>query len=373
MNGDGGAERFETVVIGGGQAGLSTGYYLQKRGLPFVILDATDRVGDSWRVRWDSMRLFTPAKFDGLAGMPFPGSRFRAPSKDEMGDYLESYAERFDMPVRSGVKVERLSRDGGRFVVQTRNGRLEADQVVVATGAFQTPKVPAFARDLDPAIVQLHSIDYRNPSQLREGGVLVVGVGNSGADISIEVARSHPTWLAGRESGHVPVRIDGFAARFVIPVVRFMGHHVLKWTTPIGRKVMPKMKTMATPLIRVKPKDIVSAGVQRVPRVAGVRDGLPLLDDGRVLEVANVIWCTGSRQEFSWIDLPILDETGTPRHRRGIVADQPGLFFVGLHFQYSATSDVITGVGRDAEYVAKHIAARRPSGGQQRALEETVA
>ena len=361
MSGNGGVERFETVVIGGGQAGLSTGYYLQKRGLPFVILDANERVGDSWRKRWDSMRLFTPAKFDGLAGMPFPGRHFRAPSKDEMGDYLESYAARFDMPVRNGVKVERLSREGGRFVVQTKRGRLEAEQVVVATGAFQIPKVPGFARDLDPAIVQLHSVDYRNPSQLREGGVLVVGVGNSGADISIEVARSHETWLAGKESGHIPVRIDSFAGRLLIPLVRFMGHHVLKWTTPMGRKVMPKLKAKATPLIRVKPKDIVRAGVQRVPRVAGVKDGLPLLEDGRVLDVANVIWCTGFRQDFSWIDLPILDEDGEPKHRRGIVADEPGLFFVGLFFQYSVTSDVITGVSRDAEYVAKHIAARRAS------------
>jgi putative flavoprotein involved in K+ transport len=350
-----------TVIIGGAQAGLSTGYHLKKRGLPFVILDANERVGDSWRKRWDSMRLFTPAHYDGLAGMPFPGRGFRAPTKDEFADYLESYAARFELPVSSKAKVERLWREGDRFVVDTGQGRLEADQVVVATGAFQTPKVPGFARELDPGIVQLHSVDYRNPSQLREGGVLVVGVGNSGADISIEVVQGHPTWLAGKESGHIPVRIDSFKAQIMFRLVRFMGHHVLKWTTPIGRKVMPKLKAKATPLIRVKPKDIVAAGVERVSRVAGVQGGLPLLDDGRVLDVANVIWCTGYREDFSWIDLPVFDEKGAPIHRRGIVADEPGLFFVGLHFQYSVSSDVITGVGRDAEYVAKHIASRRSS------------
>jgi putative flavoprotein involved in K+ transport len=234
--------------------------------------------------------------------------------------------------------------------------------VVVATGAFQSPKVPAFARDLDPGIVQLHSVDYRNPSQLRAGGVLVVGVGNSGADISMEAVRTHPTWLAGRESGHIPVRIETRKGAIAVPVFRFVGHHVLTWSTPIGRKALPKMKMKATPLIRVKPKDLVKAGVQRVPRVAGVERGLPLLDDGQVLDVANVIWSTGFRQDFSWIDLPALDEHGTPKHHRGIVSDQPGLYFVGLEFQYSVTSDVITGVGRDAEYVAKHIASHRPSG-----------
>jgi putative flavoprotein involved in K+ transport len=353
-------ETLGTVIIGGSQSGLSMGYHLKKRDLPFVILDANERVGDSWRKRWDSMRLFTPRNYDGLAGMPFPARRvLRAPTKDEFADYLESYAERFDLPIRTGVKAQRVSREDDRFVVETTAGRLEADQVVVATGAFQTPKVPAFARELDPGIVQLHSVDYRNPSQLRQGGVLVVGVGNSGADIAIEVVQGHPTWLAGKESGHIPVPIDTRRGRMLFHVVRFMFHHVLKWTNPIGRKALPKMEKMATPLIRVKPKDLVRAGVQRVPRVAGVRDGLPLLDDGQVLDVANVIWCTGFREDFSWIDLPALDELGRPKHLRGIVADQPGLYFVGLKFQYSVSSDTISGASRDAEYVAKHIAARQ--------------
>jgi putative flavoprotein involved in K+ transport len=362
-------ETIGTVIIGGAQAGLSTGYHLKKRGMPFVILDANERVGDSWRKRWDSMRLFTPAHFDGLAGMPFPGRGRRAPTKGEFAEYLESYAARFELPAKTGVKVERLSRPGDRFLMETTGGRLEADQVVVATGAFHNPKTPAFARELDPGIVQLHSVDYRNPSQLKEGGVLVVGVGNSGADISIEVVQGHPTWLAGKESGHVPVRIDTRRGAATFRVVRFIAHHVMTWRTPIGRKVLPKLAHMAAPLVRVKPKDIVAAGVQRVGRVAGVRDGLPLLDDGRVLDVTNVIWCTGFKQDFSWIDLPVFDEEGMPKHRRGIVADEPGLYFVGLKLQYAMSSDVITGVGRDAEYVAKHIAARQRRSGQPMRVE----
>ena len=353
-------ETVGTVIIGGAQAGLSTAYHLKKRGMPFLILDANERVGDSWRKRWDSLRLFTPGHYDGLAGMPFPGRGWRAPTKDEFAEYLEAYAARFELPVLTGVRAQRLSRESDRFVVETTDGRLEADQVVVATGAFQTPKVPPFARELHPGIVQLHSVDYRNPSQLREGGVLVVGVGNSGADISMEVVQSHPTWLAGKESGHVPVRIDTRRSAVGFRVFRFVGHHVLCWGNPIGRKVLPKMKHMAAPLVRVKPKDLVRAGVQRVGRVSGVRDGLPLLDDERVLDVANVIWCTGFRQDFSWIDLPVFDDEGEPKHRRGVVADEPGLYFMGLEFQYSLSSDVITGVRRDAEYVAKHIAARQP-------------
>jgi putative flavoprotein involved in K+ transport len=372
MNGSGSAESLETVIIGGAQSGLSTGYLLKKRGLPVVILEANERVGDSWRKRWDSLRLFTPGMFDGLVGMPYPGRWWRAPSKDEFAEYLESYAARFELPVRTGVRAQRVSREGDRFVVETTTGRLEADQVVVATGAFQIPKVPPFARELDPGIVQLHSVDYRNPSQLREGGVLVVGVGNSGADISMEAVRTHPTWLAGKESGHIPPRIDTRRSVIGFTLFRFVGHHVLSWGNPIGRKVLPKMKHMAAPLIRVKPKDLVRAGVQRVPRVAGVRDGLPLLDDGQVLDVANVIWCTGFRPDFSWIDLPIFDEEGEPKHRRGIVADEPGLYFMGLELQYALSSDVVTGVGRDAEYVAKHIAARQGTGRRQVQAEATA-
>jgi putative flavoprotein involved in K+ transport len=261
------------------------------------------------------------------------------------------------------VRVDGLSREGGRFVVTAGDRRYEADNVVVAMANYQVPQVPSFAGELDAGITQIHSHDYRNPSQLQDGGVLVVGVGNSGADIGLEIAGSHPTWMAGEESAHVPFRIETFIARKVLlRIVRFVGHHVLTVRTPMGRKFRPRFLTEAAPLVRVKPKDLLDAGIQRVPRVAAVKDGRPQLEDGKVLEVANVVWCTGYRAGFSWIGLPVLGEHDEPVHERGVVASQPGLYFVGLRFLYSATSDTVTGVGRDAARVAKHIAARASKG-----------
>ncbi len=351
-------EAFETVVIGGGQAGLSVGYHLMKRNQPFMILDAASRVGDTWRRRWDSLRLFTPARYSGLPGMRFPAPGWTFPTKDEMGDYLESYADTFGLPVRSGVSVDRLSRGSDGSLLDCAGGRrIQADRVVVASGAHRTPKVPPFSADLDPRIVQLHSSQYRNPDQLNDGPVLVAGVGNSGAEISFELSRSHDVVLSGKESGQIPVRHGSLPFRFVVRVIRFLGYHVLTMRTPIGRRVGPKFATHATPLIRVKPKDLAERGVERVAKVAGVRHGMPLLEDGRVLDVTNIVWCTGFQHNFSWIDLPVLDEGGQPVHERGVATTSPGLYFAGLVFQFAAASDVLPGIGRDAGYVGKHLAA----------------
>src|ERR1700694_767138 len=266
-------ESIETVIIGGGQAGLSVGYHLRKHGRKFVILDASERVGDAWRNRWDSLRLFTPAHLDGLDGLPFPGPRGAFPTKNEMADYLEAYAKHFALPVRSNVRVERLSRQGQRFVVQAGDIAIEADNVVVAMAGLQVARVPAFASELAPSIVQVHAKDYRNVGQLQDGGVLVVGVGNSGADIAMETIKTHPTWIAGKESAHIPFRIESFFARHVlVRIVRFVGHRVLSIATPVGRKARPKLLSSAAPLVRVKPHDLVDAGVVRVPRVASIRD-----------------------------------------------------------------------------------------------------
>src|ERR671913_1528216 len=210
------SEYFETVIIGGGQAGLSVGYHLKRQGRPFVILDANELIGDAWRKRWDSLRLFTPARYNGLTGWRFPAPAVSFPTKDEMADYLESYAARFELPVRTGVEVNGLFREGDRFIITSGDRRFEAHHVVVATGTNQVPKVPAFADELRSSIVQLHSSQYHRPSQLQEGAVLVVGAGNSGAEIALEVAREHPTRLSGRDTGHLPFRIDGAVARLVI-------------------------------------------------------------------------------------------------------------------------------------------------------------
>jgi putative flavoprotein involved in K+ transport len=353
-------EHLETVIIGGGQAGLSVGHHLARRGRPFLILDSGRRVGDAWRKRWDSLRLFTPARFNGLAGMRFPAPAHSFPTKDQVADYLEDYATQFQLPVRTGVRVNRLWRDDGRFVVAAGDRSWEADNAVVAMSSFQVPRVPPFATNLSLDIVQLHSAGYRNPSQLQQGGVLVVGAGNSGAEIALEVASRHPTWLAGKESGHVPFQIEGAAARYVFQplLFRVIGHRVLTVDTPIGRRMRPRLLSHAAPLVRVKPKDLAAAGIQRVPRVVGVRDGYPLLADQRILEVANVIWCTGFGPDFSWIDLPIFGANEhEPTHHRGVVANQPGLYFVGLYFLYAMSSGFLPGVDRDAEHIVHAILA----------------
>ena len=259
-----------------------------------------------------------------------------------MADYLEAYAKRFALDVRNGVTVERLSRDDGRFVLTCPDGTFTADNVIVATGSHRTPRTPDFAAELDPRIVQLHS------------SVLVVGLGNSGAEIAYELIRTRATVVAGQERGEIPVQHGSVPSRFVLPVIRFLGHRVLTRGTPVGRKVGPKIAAGGPPLIRIKTKHLTEAGVERGGRVVGTQDGLPLLDDGRVLDVANVIWCTGFRENFSWIAFPI-SKDGTLVHDRGVAAE-PGLYFVGLIFQYSITSDVLPGVGRDAARVAKHLA-----------------
>jgi putative flavoprotein involved in K+ transport len=352
-------ERMHTIVIGGGQAGLSVGYHLKKQGIPFLILDAGARVGDAWRNRWDSLRLFTPARYDSLPGLPFPGRGDTFPTKDEMADYLEDYAHHFNLPVQSSVKVDGLSKQGNHFVVTAGSLRYEAENVVVAMANYQEPRQPAFTRDLDSSIVQLHAHQYRNPSQLQEGVVLVVGAGNSGADIAIDVGQTHPTWMSGKESGIIPYRIESFLGRFVfVRLLRFVGHRILTASTPMGRKLRPKLLHRAAPLIRVKPADLAAGGIERVARVVGVRNGQPLLADDRTLDVKNVIWCTGYHPGFSWINLPIFDHDGDPVHERGIVAAAPGLYFVGLQFLYSMTSATVNGVSRDAKRVVKAIESR---------------
>ena len=354
------AQETGTVVIGGSQAGLAVGYHLMRRRLPFLILDGHDRIGDAWRTRWDSLRLFTPGRYNGLPGKPFPGSPSSYPTKDEIADYLEAYAGEFELPVQTGARVDTVSKVGARFEVVCGQRRLFAEHVVVATGAFSVPRIPPFARDLDDHIVQLHSKEYRNRSQIQEGGVLVVGAGNSGAEIAIELAPDHQIWLSGRDPGQEPTRAGSLPDRVVTPVMWLVATR-LTVRTRLGRKLRDRFfdPPRGIPLGRVRRKDFAAAGIERVPRVAGVRHGHPVLEDGRVLEVSNVVWCTGFTQNFDWIALPLPMHNGFPVHDRGIVESCPGLYFVGLPFLYSLSSALVGGVGRDAEYIAHHIASRR--------------
>jgi putative flavoprotein involved in K+ transport len=355
------ANLYDVIVIGGGQAGLSVGYHLSRAGARFLILDANARVGDAWRKRWDSLRLFTPAKYDGLDGMPFPGPPNYFPTKDEMANYLEEYARRFQLPVRSGTRVQRVFKRGERFIVIAGSQEFHALQVVVAMARYQRPRTPSFAEELSGDIVQLHSCEYRRPGQLRPGGVLLAGAGNSGADLALEAARAgHKVWLAGGDVGEVPFRPDSFVGRNIMGplVLGFVFHHVLTVNTPMGRKAQPGARNRAVPLIRVKRRDLKSAGIERVARVVGVRDRQPLLEDGRVLKVSNIIWSSGFDAGFDWIDLPVFDAQGAPQHQSGVVEAEPGLYFVGLPFLHAMSSSMIHGVGRDAARIVRVATAR---------------
>jgi putative flavoprotein involved in K+ transport len=254
--------------------------------------------------------------------------------------------------------VERLTREGDRYYVRAGGRVWEAEQVVVAMAGYQQPRFPSFRTELRPDILQMHSSAYRSPAQLQPGGVLIVGAGNSGAEIAMELSRSHRVWMSGRDTGEIPLRIDGLAARLFLQrfIFRVVFHRLLTVNTPMGRRARPKMTSQGGALIRVKKAALAAARIERVPRVAGIQSGLPLLADGRTLEIANVIWCTGFHPGFSWIDLPVLDEKGYPKHASGVVAGEPGLYFVGLPFLHAFSSSMIHGVARDAERIANLIA-----------------
>lgn len=361
-----------TIIIGAGQAGLAAGYHLHRRGLPFTILEADDRVGGSWHHRWDSMRLFTQVDKVGLPGMPFPRDEL-FPTGARMAEYLTDYATHVGMDVRTEVHADGLFRDGELLTVTAGAQSLTAANVILATGADRVPQVPPFAGDLSPAVVQLHSVDYRNPAQLQPGTVAVVGAGNSGADVALDVAPTHPVVLAGRHPGHVPLRIESqLMLRVIFPMVAYTWTHVLTRDTRAGRRSREKMLSgHGDPLIRVKPRDLDAAGVRRAARVTEVRDGLPVTADGEVLDVANVVWATGFRPGHEWIDLPGLDSSGQLDNERGAVTGQPGLYVLGQLFQHRFASHTVFGVAHDAELVVADIARRRatrsvaPTGGQR--------
>jgi putative flavoprotein involved in K+ transport len=346
-------ERYDTLVIGGGQAGLAVGHHLAARDVDFVILSDEARLGDNWRKRWDSLRLFTPARFSGLPGMPFPAPPDHLADKDEVADYLERYAERFDLPVRLDSRVRSLTHDGEHFIVRVEgsDSLLEADNVVVATGAARAPRIPAFADRLAPSIYQLHSSEYRNPFELPEGPVLVVGAGNSGAQIALELARYRKVWLAGRDTGHLPRRL--------------LGRDLFDWFWPImgratadtwlGRRM--RSGSGGDSLIGIPERSLRQEGVTRVSRVHDARGGQPICGDAAI-QPSVVVWCTGFSPDYSWITLPVFDDAGHPRHRRGVASDLPGLFFVGLRFQHRLRSSLIGGVGEDAAFVAEQVARR---------------
>lgn len=344
------SERHQVVIVGGGQAGLVAGFYLS-RIADTLILDASGRTGDSWRNRWDSLQLFTPARYSSLPGLPFPGDPYHLPKREAVADYLETYARIFNLPIRHGAPVSRVRSTAAGFEIEAAGLAIEARHVIVATGPFQTPKIPAFARAMAPDVVQLHSSQYKNPSQLPPGDVLVVGAGNSGAQIALELSRSRTTTLAGRAVGSLPRRI--------------LGRDVFDWLWPtvmrfesdgsVGRHVRARVLRRTDALIGMTERDLSKAGVRRADRIIGVRDGKPGFADGTLSDARSIVWATGFAPDYRWIDSAPLTLDGHPIHHRGITTLR-GLYFLGLRFLHRINSSLIGGVDADAAYLSHHIA-----------------
>jgi len=348
--------KYKVIVVGAGQSGLAVGYYLKQHNIPFIILDANKRVGDAWRKRWNSLKLFTHAKFDGLPGYPYPDQPNTFPTKDQMADYLEYYADYFKLPIKSNTKIDLLTKEGNLYYLKTGDEQFIAENVIVAMSNFQEPKIPSFAKELDENIVQFHSMHYVDPFQFKEGSVLVVGAGNSGAEIALEAAKNnHDVWLSGRDTGHIPFDINGMLAKVILErlIFRLLFHRVFTLSTPIGKKIRPKVITHGGPLVRIKPKEIIEAKIKRISKITGVIDGLPVTEDKEKIDAKNLVWCTGFESSYPWINVPNLKNN---EFVRGVSDNVSGLYFVGQHFQYAFSSAMIHGVGRDAKYIVEKIA-----------------
>jgi len=344
-------EKFSTVVIGAGQAGLAAGYFLRKLNEDFIILDQGRQVGDSWRQRWDSLRLFTPSQHDGLPGFPFPAIRGTLPTKEDMADYLFNYAAKFSLPVELNTKVIELRKTSEGYEIITSKGSLFSDFVIVTTGANPIANIPAFAGQLDKKIVQIHSSEYKDPIHFLALTTLVVGAGTSGVEIAIELSKSRTTMLSGRPTPHIP----DFVFRYAGILYWWFAHNILTTNTPIGRKVRHKILSSGAPLISVSIDDVKKAKVEHLPRLKGTQNGLPQLEDDRLVSVDSIIWATGYKPDFSWIKFSTTDNKGWPVTKRGVSENSIGLYFIGMIFQFGLTSGLVGGVGRDAAYIVKHL------------------
>lgn len=350
---------FAVVAIGAGQAGLAMGYFLRRRGLRFVILDRADSIGSAWRERWESLTLFTPRRYSALPGLPFPGDPEGYPMRDEVIAYLERYAETFELPVELQSDVRSVSGEDGRFMLEIGDGRtIMADQVVVATGPFQTPYAPKLDERLSPEVVRVHSTGYRRPSDFPEGTVLVVGGGNTGFQIAKELSATRKVVLSvGTRQNPLPQRLLGRDLFWWLTRLRLLKVTV---ESRLGRRMRHREM-----LIGSSPRELRQRfGVELRPRAVDASGRTVRLEDGSEVEVDAVIWATGYRPDYSWIDLPIFDADGRMRHRRG-VTDVPGLYFVGLTWQHTRGSALIGWIEEDAEFIAEQIERR------QEALDET--
>jgi putative flavoprotein involved in K+ transport len=342
----------DVAVIGGSQAGLAMAWHLTRRGLRFVVLEAAPEIGHTWRSRWDSLTLFTPAQHDALPGMPFPGRPDTYPTKDPVADYLQAYAAAFHLPVRLNARVTHLSKTAEGFEIGTQAEVFRARQVVAAAGPFQTPFIPPAAQRLDGAVTQLHSAGYRNPQALPAGPVLVVGGGNSGFQIAEELA------AAGR-------RVDlSIATKQPVLPQRLAGQDLFWWLTHLG---LMRVTTESRLGRRMSSRDFIigssrrrlqKKGVRFRPRLTGAGGRTAQFADGGTLDAGVVIWATGYRPDYSWIDIPGVVQDGQVTHRRG-VTEVPGLYFLGLTWQHTRGSALLGFVNDDAAYLAGRIAAHQ--------------
>ena len=364
------AATYDVVVIGAGQAGLAMGYLLEQRGRNFVILEAADSIGPAWRDRWESLRLFTPRRYSGLPGLPFPGDPDGYPDRDEVIAYLERYAKTFELPTELNSPVRKLTRENARFVLVVDGRRITAEQVVVATGPFQKPFIPEVASRLEADVFQAHSTGYRKPSDVPAGTVLVVGGGNTGFQIAEELSRMRRVVLAiGSRQTPLPQRLLGRDLFWWLTTTRV-------FNTTVESRLGRKLRTRET-LIGSSPWKLRRRyGVGLKPRVVDAEGRTVRFEDGSKLEVDAVIWSTGYRPDYSWIDLPVFDRDGRLRHRRG-VTDVPGLYFLGLTWQHTRGSALIGWVKDDAEFIAEQIGAfqadqRRSADAREPAAEDRI-
>ena len=341
------AERFDVVVVGAGQAGLAMGRFLARQGRRFVILERAASIGAAWRERWESLALFTPRRYSSLPGLPFQGSSEGYPARDEVIAYLEEYARRFKLPVKLDTNVRRLTVDNGPFLLEVGGEQITADNVVVATGPFQTPWVPDLAEQIDPDVLQMHSTGYRRPDGVSEGTVLVVGGGNTGFQIAEELPASRSVVLSvGSRQKPLPQRLLGRDLFWWLTKSRLLATTV---DSRLGRKLRHR-----DTLIGSSPRRLGRLGVELKPRAVSASGRTVRFADGSELEVDTVIWATGYRPDYSWIDLPVLDPDGAVRHKRG-VTDVPGLYFLGLTWQHTRGSALLGWVKDDAEFIAEQI------------------